>query len=191
MGRIAAAMSTPPSPVPELSRPVALDSLGEDRETVFEIHPGDEERAALARRFGLVALPSLNATVSATRTAEGDVRLSGRLKAEAVQTCVVTLDPVPAVIDTEFTRLFSPKASWDNREEIVLAPGDEDPPDPLVGETVDAGEVAAETLGLALDPFPRIPGAKLPVLTTDEDKEGNYPDKSGAFAALAKLKERR
>ena len=187
-----AAMTENHLPMPELSRPIAIDSLGEGREFVLEIHANAQERAALARRFGLVALDKLAAAVSATRTARGDVRLAGRLQADAVQTCVVTLDPVPAAIDTEFVRLFSPAATLDAREEIVLAPNDDDePPEPLVGETVDAGEIAAETLGLALDPFPRAPGATLPPLAADPDEKENIPEKSGAFAALAKLKERR
>lgn len=178
-------------PVPEFSRPIPLDSLGEGREFVLEIHAGAEERAALARRFGLVALDSLTAAVTATRTARGDVRLAGRLKAHVVQTCVVTLEPVPAAIETEFVRLFSPTATWDESEEIVLAPEDDDPPEPLTGGTVDPGEVAAETLGLALDPFPRAPGATLPPQASNSDEKENIPEKQGVFSVLAKLKERR
>ncbi len=184
-------MSEKRPPNPEFSRPIAVDSLSEGREFVLEIHAGVEERAALARRFDLVSLDSLTATVGATRTAGGDVRMAGRLKADVVQTCVVTLEPVPAAIETEFARLFSPAATIEAREEIVLAPEDDEPPEPLTGGAMDAGEVVAETLGLALDPFPRAPGAALPSLAADSGEKENIPEKSGAFAALAKLKEQR
>jgi hypothetical protein len=47
------------------------------------------------------------------------------------------------------------------------------------GGLLDLGEAASEQLALALDPFPRKPGAEL---SPDATAEG-----SGAFAALAKL----
>ena len=50
---------------------------------------------------------------------------------------------------------------------------------PYEGTSIDLGEAASEQLALALDPFPRKPGAELP---------GSVgPHESGAFAALAKL----
>lgn len=178
-------------PPPELSRPIMVDSLGIDRDSVFDIHSGAEERALLARRFDLVALESLSAGVAATRTEAGEMRLSGRLKAVAVQACVVTLEPVRSTIEADFNRVFSPRATLGEKEYDFLAFEGEDPPEPLEGGTVDAGEVVAETLALALNPFPRAPGASLPTGAETTGKTGGAPEKSGPFAVLAKLKERR
>jgi uncharacterized metal-binding protein YceD (DUF177 family) len=176
---------------PELSRPVAVESLAAGSETAFEIHTNAEERAALAKRFDLLALENLTAAVTVVRSEDGIVRLSGRLKAEVVQTCVVTLDPVRSTIETEFSRSFSEAAVVEEQEEVFLTPEDEDPPEPLEGGRLDAGEVVAESLGLALNPFPRAPGAALPLVTGIPPENGNTPDKSGPFAVLAKLKKQR
>lgn len=188
---MAVAMPEKRPPPPELSRPVMVDSLAVDRDSVFDIHSSAEERALLARRFDLVALESLSAGVAATRTEAGEMRLSGRLKAVVVQTCVVTLEPVRSTIEADFDRVFSPRATLEEKEDVFLALEGEDPPEPLEGGTVDAGEVVAETLGLALNPFPRAPGATLPAGAATTGETGDTPEKSGPFAVLAKLKERR
>jgi hypothetical protein len=60
--------------------------------------------------------------------------------------------------------------------------GDEDPDDlPAEAGAVDMGEALAQQLSLALDPYPRAPGAELPAEATDGGAHG-------PFAALAKLK---
>lgn len=184
-------MSEKRPPPPEMSRPVVVDSLAVDRDSVFDIHPSAEERAALARRFDLIALESLSAGVVATRTETGEARLSGQLKAVVVQACVVTLEPVRSTIEADFDRAFSPQATLEEREEVFLVPEGEDPPEPLEGGTVDAGEVVAETLGLALDPFPRAPGAVFPADAADTGKMEDTPEKQGPFAVLAKLRKQR
>lgn len=38
---------------------------------------------------------------------------------------------------------------------------------PFEGNQIDLGEAAAEQLGLALDPYPRMPGAELPEAEAD------------------------
>ena len=74
----------------------------------------------------------------------------------------------------------------------ILAPGEapsEDPeaPDEIEaeGDSVDLGEAIAEQLALALDPYPRVPGAALP-----GEGEGEEPPPSGPFAGLAALRKR-
>ena len=51
---------------------------------------------------------------------------------------------------------------------------------PFDGGVIDLGEAAVEQLALDLDPFPRMPGAKLP----DEPEPANV----SPFAALAALR---
>ena len=186
-------MSTRTPPAPEFSRPVDVESLSATAPTRLDINADAKERANLARRFGLVQLDSLAATVSLERNVVGDVSLSGRLKAEVVQTCVVTLEPVHSTIEARFTRVFSAVAEsgGETFDEIFLAPEADDPPESLAGGIVDVGEVVAETLGLEIDPFPRAPGAVFAAGAAGPSEAEKYPEKSGPFAALAKLKERR
>ena len=56
---------------------------------------------------------------------------------------------------------------------------EEDPPDPIVDGKVDLGALAAEFLALALDPYPRKPGAEF---AAPEVAEPDSP-----FAELARL----
>lgn len=179
-------------PVPEFSRPMNVESIGAVA-TRLDIRADAEERAKLARRFGLVQLDSLAATVNLERSEAGNVLLSGRLKAEVVQTCVVTLDPVRARLDASFARVFarSPRADEEITDEIFLDPEADEPPEPLDGDIVDVGEVVAETLGLEIDPFPRAPGAVFAQAAEAPSETEENPTISGPFAALAKLKERR
>ena len=58
---------------------------------------------------------------------------------------------------------------------------EDEPPEPLVGGTVDLGAVAAEFLILGIDPYPRKDGAEF--AAPRADLAGEHP-----FAALAALK---
>jgi uncharacterized metal-binding protein YceD (DUF177 family) len=178
--------------IPEFSRPVDVETLG-DVPVRLDIHADAEERAALARRFGLVDLASLSAHVSLERDAAGDVRLSGRLVADIAQTCVVSLETLRTTIDAPIERAFSPTAEPDagGDEEVFLAPEDDEPADHYADGSIDVGEAVAEALGLEIDPFPRAPGA---VFRGAEATPADMPqdvEKTGPFAALAKLKTRR
>ena len=92
---------------PEFSRPVRIDTLG-GSPRALAIEAGEEERATLARRFGLVAIDALSADMRLSR--DGDaVTAAGTLRAEVIQSCVATDAPVPARIEETFTILFRPQ----------------------------------------------------------------------------------
>ena len=142
---------------PEFSRPVRVDQIPASG-TVREISAGEEERRALAKRFGIVAIDTLAAAVRLHRTRQGDIGVSGRLSARVVQECVVTLDPVESEIDERVTLLFRPVGKETLDEKKVVIPADEDF-EPFVGDSLDIGEAVAVELALCLDPFPRAPAA--------------------------------
>ncbi len=62
----------------------------------------------------------------------------------------------------------------------------EDPPDPILDDTIDLGAVAVEFMVLGLDPYPRKPGVHFDDMVIGE-KDAPAPS---AFAALARLKDR-
>ncbi|MBP0492273.1 YceD family protein [Pararoseomonas indoligenes] len=149
-------------------RPAALGQEG--RRQTLEAKP--EERAALAERMGLVALDSLSAELDMVPASGKTVRVRGTLRAAVVQSCVVTLEPVPQSVEEPL--------DW-----RILPPGKEpsdeldDGPDEIESEpdgTVDIGEALAQSLSLALDPYPRVPDAELP----DAARDGG----GSPFAAL-------
>ena len=177
-----------PEPSPEFSRPVRLERLGR-KATVKEISATARERAALARRFGLLGLDRLAATLRiGAADGAGLIQLDGHLSAEAVQACVVTLEPVASRVEEDFRLFYSLKGDpvEADAREIVVEPEGEDPPEPLGPAGIDLGEVAAQQLVLALDSYPRAPGAAdtVPI----EEERGPKPAADGPFAVLGSLK---
>jgi hypothetical protein len=70
--------------------------------------------------------------------------------------------------------------------EVVVDPSAPDPPEVLTGPTLDVGAVVEEAFVLAIDPYPRAPGAALPREAVDPAGGPESP-----FAALATLKTRK
>ncbi|MEO5373470.1 MAG: DUF177 domain-containing protein [Alphaproteobacteria bacterium] len=175
---------------PEFSRPVVVESL-RGGPSVMDIEATAEERAALARRFGLLTLDHLSATVEVTPVRGGTlVEVTGRLTAELAQSCVVTLEPVPSRIDERFAVSFG---EGDDDVMVDFSLDDGDPPEPIVDGTIDIGEAVAQHLAVAIDPFPRRPGATLTLGEDgdgghDGDQDGDREGPASPFAVLAGLR---
>jgi uncharacterized metal-binding protein YceD (DUF177 family) len=160
---------------PEFSRPVAVDQVGERGRTV-DIAANPEERAGLARRFGLVRLDRLEATGRLSRSSVF-YRLELDWVADVVQSCVVTLEPVAEHLSDHLDERYG---LTEQDAELDLDP-EADAPEPIEAGIIDVGEAVAQALSLSLDPYPRKPGATLEVPGSEEGGQG-------PFAALAKLK---
>jgi len=180
-------MTQQPEPVPEFSRLVPRERLG-DRVVVEEIAAAPQERAALARRFGLLGLDLLAATLRLeSGGGAGLLRLDGHLSAEVTQACVVTLEPVASRVEEDFSLLFSVEggpASATARE-VVVDPEAEEPPEALGPGGLDLGEAVAQQLALALNSYPRAPGA---ALSEAETPENDTDAPAGPFGVLEALK---
>jgi uncharacterized metal-binding protein YceD (DUF177 family) len=171
---------------PEFSRPIALDRIGL-KEKSYEIAADEKERAALAERLGIPAVKSFDATIRLRLTGSGGiVKLSGHIKAELTQICVVTLEPVPTSVDEGFTRIYSVEAG-DEMTEVVIEIDEDDVPDPIENGHLDMGEAAAEHLALAMDPFPRAPGVAFDS-PAEPEEEPELP--RSPFAELAALRKK-
>jgi uncharacterized metal-binding protein YceD (DUF177 family) len=146
-------------------------------EEVLEATPA--ECAALATRFGIEALRHFNTRFTRRPYPGGGLLLTGRIKAEAVQLCVVSLEPVTEHLDKPFTLVVLPPEA---------APS-EDPDGPDEIETdgtghFDLGEALAEELSLSLNPYPRAAGAHLPEGLQEAPEEAPR----NPFAKLAVLR---
>jgi uncharacterized metal-binding protein YceD (DUF177 family) len=168
---------------PEFSRPYRLDELGGGVRAVT-IEANEAERAALSVRFGLIEIDKLAVTAQLVREDEA-VIATGTLRAAVVQACVASGDPVPAKIAEDFALRFLPEAAVDAAEEIELHENDLDVI-PYEGSAVDLGEAAAQTLALALDPFPRAPDAEDKLRAAGVIGE----EDAGPFAALKALRDK-
>jgi uncharacterized metal-binding protein YceD (DUF177 family) len=140
---------------PEFSRPQPLDRIGAG-ESKVQVSAEEKECAALARRFDLIGIESLEAGYALRRTGDA-VRATGHLSASVIQACVVTGDPVPARVEEDFELSFLPEPG-EGSDEIEVEAEELDTIF-YTGGAIDLGEAAAETLALALDPFPRSPRA--------------------------------
>jgi hypothetical protein len=141
----------------------------------LRLSPGPEERAALARRFDLLALHDFAAELRLTPGLEGVVHVNGRLMAELEQACGITLAPVRQSVEEA--------VAWRLRPEGMEPSDGEDDPDDIETEQgmADLGEALAQQLSLAIDPYPRAPGAEMP---SDLGDGGAH----GPFAQLLTLK---
>lgn len=158
---------------PEFSFPLILANVpaaGLD----LRLEADAETRAALAERMGLLALHSFIGELSLRPVMEDCIAVRGHLRAVLEQACIVTLEPVPQRVEEPIAWRLLPSG-------MEATDGDDDPDDIETEEGVaDLGEALAQQLSLALDPYPRAPGAELP-------EQYRADGESRPFAALAKL----
>jgi uncharacterized metal-binding protein YceD (DUF177 family) len=171
----------------EFSRFVEADSVGTHR-MERRISANPEERTALAKRFDLLGIDRLEAVFSLKRAGGGVIHVEGEIEAEVTQACVVTLAPVPAKVADSFSADF---ADADDRRrpsaETDLDFEADDPPEPIRNGHIDLGELAAEHLSLALNPYPRAPGAEIPAdFSPGPDPEAETARPVNPFSILKK-----
>ena len=167
----------------ELSRAVPVERIG-TRWQRYPITADAAERAALARRFELLDLPALDAQVRLRRARAGRyVKIEGTVRASVVQSCVVTLDPVPASFEERFELMLGPIDGTPDEAGASDLIVDLDDPEPLDGDSIDIGELVAQQLSLALDPYPRSAAAGDSVAISTADPEPAPAD--NPFAALS------
>lgn len=172
-------MSTPEFSRPEFSRMV--DATRFDGKPVA-IEANEAERAALAKRFGLVAIGRLEASVELSP--EGAAVLAGgTLRASIVQSCAVSGEDLATEIDEPLALRFVPEPAAAAAEEVELGEGELDEI-PFTGRSFDLGEAVAQSLALAIDPYATGPGAE----AVRRERLGDEP--VGPFAALGQLKSR-
>jgi uncharacterized metal-binding protein YceD (DUF177 family) len=148
------------APAPPWSVPVKRAEIPETGRH-FDLVPDAAVREALARLAGVVALPRLAASFDVTLQGRGGLRVVGRMIATVTQTCVVTAEPVENTVEEPIDLAFMPTAvsarlgPAGNEIEVPV----EDEPEALIDDTVDLATIATEFLVLAIDPYPRKPGA--------------------------------
>lgn len=173
------------SPTPEFSRPVRMDQLARHAQGVT-ISAEPAEREALAHRFDLLSLDRLEAEYGLTQDS-GGISARGHLRAELVQACVATGLPVPESIETDFVLRFVPDSeTGDEGEELEIDSNDCD----VIGydgQVIDMGEAVAETVALAMTPYPRSPDAD----THLRDAGVLTEEQASPFAALLSLKDKK
>jgi uncharacterized metal-binding protein YceD (DUF177 family) len=166
----------------EFSHIIKLDEIGAGASTV-RLSADLKARNALALRFDLVQLDSLEAEIAVSRDTLG-VFAKGRFHATLSQHCVATGDPVPAILDELMAIRFVPEPVVGAGAEIELEADDCDTMF-FDGQGVDLGEAVAQSLGLALNLYPRSPDARKHLRAAGVKAE----DEVEPLGALAGLKD--
>ena len=156
----------------EFPRPIRVSNLPEAGQ-LLRLEASAAECAALASRLGLLALHTLSAELRLRPETAGGIRVEGHIAASLEQACVVSLDPVPQRVREAFTLRILPEGQIPSED-----PDSEDEVECENG-IAELGEVVAQLLALALDPYPRLEGAQLPDHGADDGPRG-------PFAALAR-----
>ena len=116
----------------------------------------------IATRYNLVALNSLSANLTLTRWFDGGL-IEGRWTASLTQTCGVSLEDFDTALRGQFQVRVVPEGSAHAPDpdiaEIALDLEADDPPEVIMGQTLNLAHYVLEDLSLSIDPFPRKPGA--------------------------------
>lgn len=141
-------------------------------------------RAALVRAASLRNLPHLEASFDVRCRGASSLHIAGEVIATVGQNCVVTLEPVEKnlheAIDLVFTASPADRLG-DGEGEASFGMTDAEPPEPLIGGSVDLGAIATEYFLLGIDPYPRKEGATFEAEASEEPRES-------PFAALESLR---
>jgi uncharacterized metal-binding protein YceD (DUF177 family) len=160
---------------PEFFRPFDVRQL--DHRTVTLV-ADEHERAALARRFGLVRIDRLEAEIVFERNGDA-LEASGKLEADIVQSCAVSAEDLPVALREPVSLRFVPAAKGPPDEEVELEADELDEIE-FTGASIDLGEAVAQSVALAIDPFATGPDA-------EEARRLLRDESNSPFAALAAL----
>ncbi|MES2471906.1 MAG: DUF177 domain-containing protein [Pseudomonadota bacterium] len=179
-------------PLP-LSQIYNLARLGNAGDTV-QVSADETQRADIARWAGVLSLESFSAQVEVRKLAPTRFGLSYVLKADVTQACVVTLEPVPALLEHSFSRELEftgqtvrrkpaqAKSGAESVTEVVVDSLEDEGPEEIESLHYDLAAPLLEEFVLALEPYPRRPGVAF-----EPPSDGLEPPES-PFAVLKGLK---
>jgi uncharacterized metal-binding protein YceD (DUF177 family) len=163
----------------EFSHVVKLSEVGNHSRNIH-LSADEAARSGLIARFDLAALDSLEADIS-LHEASG-VIASGHFTASLAQYCIASNDPVPASLDEPIHIRFIAEPTDSGEFELEADDCETMFHD---GQTIDLGEAIAQSLGLALNPYPRSPEAEKILKAAGVKSE----EEAAPLGALASLKD--
>ena len=177
---------TDKDPIP-FSRRFAWDRV-QPRGTPVSIEATPAECEAIADALGILKVANASAEFLVTPFRKTGFKVVGEVRAEVEQACVVTLDPVPESIRETVDLRYLPESEIEPVDEEIEVDFDaEDPPEPILGASVDLGVLTTEFIAVGLDPYPRKPGVEFTPFIEDD---GGDDEEESPFAGLAALKDK-
>ncbi|MGB0507568.1 MAG: YceD family protein [Pikeienuella sp.] len=173
---------------PPFSVPVPLAEIRGAKTKTIVGKAETAEADLLATWLDLRKLRELSFKAKITPIGRDKWRVSVDCVADITQNCVLTLAPVETRINDSFVRMYTEGSQYCSDLDLDFDPTADDPPDP-VNETIDIGHAIAESLLLALDPYPRLKGAEFAAINTAPPGIAPIQDAElKPFAGLASLK---
>ncbi|WP_174801585.1 YceD family protein [Martelella limonii] len=160
----------------------------------MKLETDERERAATADFLDVRTVDALSAELRISPWRRDGVRVRGTVRAEITQSCVVTLEPIEAVIEEDVDATFLPETSRHfqrkvNEEgELIVDPDGPDEPEPFSGSEIDIAALVVEAIGLAIDPYPRKEGAAVPEEFAVPEDDADEEAPPSPFAALKNWK---
>jgi Large ribosomal RNA subunit accumulation protein YceD len=156
---------------------------------ISHLEADNDQCERIAEALDLLELEIFRFEYQLQRISKRRFKLKGQLLARAMQSCVVTLEPVPVIIEEKVEINLWPLDDVERLEaeaEPKSMSVQMDGPEPISGDIIDVGQLAYEHFAAALDLYPKKANAMLDLSdqAVKDDDAGSKP-----FAALAKLKE--
>jgi uncharacterized metal-binding protein YceD (DUF177 family) len=104
------------------------------------------------------------------------------MSAEIQQFCVISGETVSGNLVESVDERFGPS----DETGIEIAFEEENTPEPIIDGRIDLAEIIAQYLGVAIDPYPRAPGAKIMQQYQDEEEE-MLETRKNPFGVLSSL----
>jgi uncharacterized metal-binding protein YceD (DUF177 family) len=144
----------------------------------------EEARVSIAQWAGVEAIDAFEADIRLSRLGPDSYAYTAHYKADLVQSCVVTLEPVRSHLEGDVERRFHIAAPV-RRRSVTVEPSaaDDDEVESLEGSIVDLAAPVLEEFSLGIDPYPRAPGVSF--VPPEEPETAASP-----FAVLEQLKSR-
>ena len=157
---------------------INVDTLSPDSVNFYKLSTRSSDLIALTERFGWVSVDHLESELCIRNVARDCWDVTGYIVGQIVQSCIVTGVPVPEHIDFQIEERYVRTA-----EQVDLVEVDQDGVEPTKNGAIDIGELAVQSLCLAVTAWPRVEDAPDGYSVGEQDL--NHP-----FSVLSSLKRR-
>ncbi|MDC1383051.1 hypothetical protein N8500_06160 [Candidatus Puniceispirillum sp.] len=155
---------------------INVDHIRSDSLNFFKFSANDCECQLLAARFHFIDVKAFSAEFSVNKSARNCWDVNGQLRGHVVQACGVTGVPLRETVDFKIKERYVRVVSSLNEVEVLI-----DEAEPLENGAINIGEMLAQSLAVAVTPWPR--AVEAPETFTSGEKLPDHP-----FAGLAAFK---
>lgn len=155
---------------------ISVEHIHPESRNLYKFVASEAERQSLAQRFEFIDVQSLSAELTICKSARDCWDVTGQLRGGVVQACSSTGVPLSEAVDFSIEERYV--RSVISREVVEVHM---DVAEPLENEAINIGELLAQSLAIAVTPWPRAPEAR--ETYTSGEVLPDHP-----FAGLAALK---